>query len=312
VFTGQPAGTNDSDMDNYIEGDGLDAYLLLNFKYVLPIGEGRDEPMDIDKLVNGLPVTGKEDINRVWNPLASGRTYLEIRPFYRSQEINANYLNAELRTNGIEFAVQYDNRDFVRSPSQGSSIRARVSRDWGLGNSSREYQVYGIEADKYFSLGSSETFRQRVIALDFWTADTPTWDDFDLVNGEPVYHRPPAYAGATLGGIFRMRGYPSSRFQDRAAIYYSAEARLIPRWNPFDEWPWLQEHLGVQWWQLVAFGEIGRVAPEWDLDELHTNMKKDIGLGVRLMAKGLVIRVDAAVSEEDYGIQMMVGQPFQF
>ena len=109
-----------------------------------------------------------------------------------------------------------------------------------------------------------------------------------------------------------MRGYPGSRFQDRAAIYYSAEARFVPKWNPFDEWPWLQKHLGVQWWQLVGFGEIGRVAPEWDLDELHTDMKKDVGLGVRLMAKGLVIRVDAAVSNEDYGIQMMVGQPFQF
>ena len=312
AYLGQPAGSNDSAEDNFVQGDGLDAYLLLSFKYVLPIGEGRDEPMDIDRLSGGLPLPGEEDRNRVWNPLRSGRTYLELRPFYRSQEIEADYLDAELRTNGLEFAVLYDNRDFARSPSQGSSIRARVSRDWGWANSSREYTVYGLEADKYFSLGSSENFRQRVIALDYWTVDTPTWNDFDIVDGKPLYHRPPAYAGATLGGVFRMRGYPSSRFNDRAAVYYSVEARFIPRWNPFNEWAWLQEHLGVQWWQLVAFGEIGRVAPKWDLDELHSDMKKDVGVGVRLMAKGLVVRVDAAVSEEDYGVQMMVGQPFQF
>jgi len=312
MFVGQRAGTNDSDKNNYIKGDGFDSFGRMNFKYVLPMGEGRDEPIDYDRLEEGLPLVGDEDRQRVWNPLKSGRTYLELRPFYRSMEINAHYLDAELRTNGLEFAVFYDNRDFARSPSQGSSIRARVSRDWGWGDSSREYTVYALEADKYFSLGSNEKFRQRVIALDFWTANTPTWNDFDLVDGEPVYHRPPAYAGATLGGAFRMRGYPGSRFNDRAAIYYSAEARFIPRRNPFNEWAWLRENLGVQWWQVVAFGELGRVAPEWDLSELHRDMKWDAGLGLRLMAKGLVVRVDVSVSEEDYGVQMMVGQPFQF
>lgn len=33
-------------------------------------------------------------------------------------------------------------------------------------------------------------------------------------------------------------------------------------------------------------------------------------IGLRFKAKGLVLRIDGAVSEEDYGIQMMVGQPF--
>jgi hypothetical protein len=30
-----------------------------------------------------------------------------------------------------------------------------------------------------------------------------------------------------------MRGYPFARFSDKAAIYYGAEYRVIPRWNPF-------------------------------------------------------------------------------
>jgi hypothetical protein len=41
-------------------------------------------------------------------------------------------------------------------------------------------------------------------------------------------------------------------------------------------------------------------------------MKWDAGLGVRFWAKGLVARIDTAVSDEGFGIAMMVSQPFQF
>ena len=312
AFPPDTAGRNDSDPNNYIEGDGVDAFARLNFKYVLPIGEGRDEPIDFDRLDNGLPLESEEDRNRSWNPLRSGRTYLELRPFYRSQEIDGPIVSETTRTNGLEFAVFYDDRDFTRSPSQGGSVRMRVSRDWGLADSSREYTVYALEADKYFSLGATGKYRQRVIALDLWTADSPTWNNYDVINGTLVYHRPPAYSGATLGGLMRLRAFPASRFNDRSAIYYSAEARFIPAWNPFTQWDFLQQHVGVQWWQWALFGEVGRVAPEYDIKELHSDMKWDAGAGVRVMAKGLVVRLDVAYSEEDVGVQMMVSQPFQF
>ena len=48
------------------------------------------------------------------------------------------------------------------------------------------------------------------------------------------------------------------------------------------------------------------------MSELHDDMKWDAGLGIRFSAKGMVLRIDTAVSEEDYWIQMMVAQPFQF
>jgi hypothetical protein len=41
-------------------------------------------------------------------------------------------------------------------------------------------------------------------------------------------------------------------------------------------------------------------------------MKWNIGLGMRAWAKGIVIRIDTAVSDEEVGVQMMVSQPFQF
>ena len=109
-----------------------------------------------------------------------------------------------------------------------------------------------------------------------------------------------------------MRAYPSQRFNDKAAIYYAAELRMIPWWNPFDRWPWIQKHLEIAWWQWAPFVEVGRVAPSWNLEALHSDMKWDVGFGVRAMAKGLVVRIDTAVSEEGFGVQMMVSQPFQF
>jgi hypothetical protein len=109
-----------------------------------------------------------------------------------------------------------------------------------------------------------------------------------------------------------MRGFPVQRFNDKAAVYYGLELRLIPEWNPFAGSAWLQKHVGIQWIQLVPFAEVGRVAPTWELSDLHNDMKWDVGLGLRTWAKGLVIRIDYAKSEEDFGIQMMVSQPFQF
>lgn len=41
-------------------------------------------------------------------------------------------------------------------------------------------------------------------------------------------------------------------------------------------------------------------------------MKWDAGFGLRLWAKGIVARIDTAVSEEGAQVQMMISQPFQF
>ena len=109
-----------------------------------------------------------------------------------------------------------------------------------------------------------------------------------------------------------MRGYPSNRFSDRAAIYYCAELRLTLNRNPLDELPWIQKYLGVQWAQIVPFVEVGRVAPKYDLEELHSDMKYDAGVGFRLLAKGMTVRIDFAGSDEGFKTQMIIFQPFQF
>ena len=307
-FPDERAGTNDSDENNFVEGDGWDNFFRLKFKYLLPMGHGRDTIISTYTIDRGLLTKGSLGGESL-NPLKSGKSYLELKPFYRWQQIDGDDIDSDLKTNGTEVSFYWDNRDFFANPSKGNSLRLKYSRDFGWFDSSDSWTTLESELDVYFPLGESKRFRQKVLAFDVWTSYSPTWDVQD--NGD-IDNRPPAYTGATLGGIWKMRGYPTQRFNDKAAIYYAAELRLIPKWNPFDSWPWLQQYLGVQWIQIVPFVEIGRVAPHWNLERLHSDMKWDAGLGLRFWAKGIVARIDAAVSDEGAQVQMMINQPFQF
>ncbi len=306
-FADERAGTNDSHEDNFVSGSGFDNFARARFRYLLPIGHGRDQIIPDYEVLDGLLYSGATGGTSL-NPLESGRSFFELRPFYRSQEIDGTHTDEKLRTNGIDLGYFWENRDFPPNPSRGNALTLKLSRDFGLLNSSESWTVLQAELDAYHDFGENDWFRSQVLALDFWTADTPSWDK----NGDSIDHRAPAYTGATLGGLWRMRGYPSQRFNDRSAIYYSAEFRLTPRWNPFDAWPVVQEHLGVEWIQIVPFVEVGRVAGSYDLSELHSDMKWNAGIGLRAWVQGFVLRVDTAVSSEDFGIQMMIGQPFQF
>jgi hypothetical protein len=307
-FPIEDAGSNDSDEDDFIEGDGWDNFFRLRFKYLLPIGHGRDEIISTYVVDRGL-MTSAGTGGRSLNPLKSGQSFLELRPFYRSMEIDGDHIDEDLKTNGFDFALFWDNRDFFPNPSKGNGLKFRVSRDFGWFNSSDSWTNLDSELDFYFPLGVSERFRQKVLVLDFWTSYSPSWDE--KADGT-ISNRPPAYIGSTLGGLWRMRGYPSQRFSDKAAIYYAAELRLMPEWNPFEDWPRVQKYVGVQWLQIVPFGELGRVAPSWNLSELHSDMKWCLGLGIRAWAQGIVVRIDSAVSEEGGKVQMIISQPFQF
>jgi hypothetical protein len=307
-YAGQRAGSNDSDSNNHIIGDGWDNYGRANLKYLLPIGTGEDTIISRYRFKDGLLVSGAQG-GQSWNPFESGKTYLELRPFWRSMKVDGKYGNYESKTNGIDFSIFWDNRDLPANPSVGEAIRFKASRDFGLFDSTTSWTSLYTELSKYFSLGHSERFRQRVLALDFWTSYSPSW------NHEPdgtIDHAPPPYTGSSLGGLWRMRAYPSQRYNDQAAIYYCAELRLIPKWNPFEYWDWLQRQLDVQWIQLVPFVEVGRVASEYNLERLHSDMKWDAGLGFRFLAKGLVLRIDSAYGDEGLGVQMMISQPFQW
>jgi hypothetical protein len=310
-FFDERAGTNDSKSQNFIKGDGFDNYFRFNFKYLLPIGDGKNTIIDKRMLDGGLLVSGEEG-GTSWNPLESGKTFLEVKPFFRKQEIGGStFKDVSKKTNGLKFSLFVDNVDFQPNPSKGYQLRAELNRDWQWFNSSAPYTSVNTEFSKYFSLGPSDRCRQRVFAFDFWTSDALTWNDSHTENGKKVFHRPPTFTGSSLGGLWRMRGFPSARFSDKSAIYYSAEYRVIPKWNPIAN-TWIQKYIELAWWQWVPFVEVGRVAGEYDLSTLHSDMKWCAGFGVRGMVKGLVVRIDTAASKEQVGVQMFISQPFQF
>lgn len=280
----------------------------MRFRYLLPIGSGADHIIAPHRVAEGFLVSGASG-GTAWNPLKSGRTYLRLEPFYRYQSFDPPTGNVELITNGINVGLFWDNRDFPLDPSYGNSLSLQWSQDFGWLNSTDDWTNLQLEYDQYFDWGSSSRFHRRVLALNFWSSVSPSWNE--RPDGS-ISNRPPPYTGSSLGGLWRMRAFPGGRFNDKAAIYYAGELRMTARSNPFDRWQWLQERVRVEWIQLVPFVEVGRVAPSWDFSELHEDMKLSAGLGLRFWAKGFVLRVDTAFSDEDIGVQMMIGHPFQF
>ena len=130
------------------------------------------------------------------------------------------------------------------------------------------------------------------------------------IDGTQTFHRPPAYKGASLGGLNRLRAYPATRFNDKAGILYTLEYRYTLKWNPLKNFHW--GGLEVSWFELVGFGEVGRVAPSWNLGTIHENMKYDGGVGVRTMANTIIVRWDFAVGTDQWASQLFIGHPFPF
>jgi hypothetical protein len=307
-FVGKRAGSNSSDKDNFIESDVNDNFVNLVTKFLLPIGNGKDNILPNVVLDRGMFVSGDTG-GDVWNPFTSGRTYLEVIPFERRQALTDN--NSHTKTAGIDIGLRYDNTDFRSNPTKGSMQRVWFVRDWGALHSTAPYSVVGAEYSKYFSLGPSDRARQRTFALDIWTVDCLTWDDSSTIDGVQTFHRTPAYKGASLGGLSRMRAFEATRFNDQAGIMYTLEYRYLLNWNPLKDVT-MGGKLDVSWFQVVPFIEVGRVAPEWDVQTLHESMKVDAGVGIRAMINYIVVRVDFAGGSEGFGAQMFVSHPFPF
>lgn len=306
--TGERSGSHDSSPDNFVQDEAGQVWFESKFQWVLPIGPGELEPIQTYTLDRGILV-GEGTGGRVWNPLTSGRTYLGLQPFYRRQEYDLAEEKGRLASNGLAFSAFYDNTDFPRNPSYGSFQGVRLWRDFGTFDSAGSWTVIEAQAAKYVDLGTTDWARQQVLALGAWTATTPTWDDPEGDAGSRSSGQPPYYMGATLGGRRRLRAYPTNRFNDKAGIHYWAEYRMIPGWQPL---PRIRElrRADIDWWQMAAFVELGRVAPTWQLEALHDDLQWDVGLSLRLFAKKALVRIDFAVGPEDWAVLIDLSQPF--
>jgi hypothetical protein len=96
---------------------------------------------------------------------------------------------------------------------------------------------------------------------------------------------------------------------DKSAVYYAAEMRLIPRYQPLRNLP-IINYFDIDWWQVVPFVEAGRVGPDYNSELFFDDLKFSAGIGFRFMAFRNVFRLDFAVSDEGGAVWAMFAQPF--
>ena len=305
-------GSHESSNNVFLEANGSSNWWDMRLEYSLPIGATKNKGMVDYKLSGGLLVSepsGGEE----WNPLTSGSSVLVVRQFNRFQsfEFSENE-GGELdgTIHALELGLLYDNTDFPVNPSKGSRQYFSVSHDFAWLDSDHEWTFIELDLSKYFSFGESDYASQRILALDFWTGYSPTWDlEYDENGGRIVVDSAPYNEGARLGGFERMRGYDNNRFHDKAAIYGTAEYRYTLKYNPVQNVKWLK-FLNLDWFQLVGFIEAGRVGSSYTSEELLTDVKTDIGFSLRALTAGVVVRADIATSDEGSSAWVMMDHPF--
>ncbi|MDG3084715.1 BamA/TamA family outer membrane protein [Vibrio hannami] len=289
-------GNNSSEQSSATRTDGRESNYRLSLRYILPIGHAESLGAQA-ALHNSRDISGK-------TPFDSGVSTIELQPFYSSRELEVNYNEAE-ETWGMALKLDWDNRNDVRNPTEGSRTSLDVTYSPEFKQDS-EWVKLEFENNLYWDLGNlKDVFDKQVLAFSFYTADTPNWSDC----GNDDCHRPPEYEQVALGGLYRLRSYGSNRFHGRSAIHYSAEYRVMPEWQPLGDWP-VFNFYDVPWWQWVAFVDVGRVADEYNLKTLHTDMKWSAGGAIRFQVEGIVVRTELAWGKEDSAFWVMVNQPF--
>jgi outer membrane protein assembly factor BamA len=294
-YLGDQGSNDSSDLDKTIT-DGYEQNYQAEFKYLLPWGNVAEHGL----LGAFQPI---KDVSFA-SPLESGVSSIIFTPFYTSRELKD--LNETEEATGFNLSFDWDNRDSTRNPTKGSHSLLKLttgSDDWSEGD---PWFKWTFQNSQYYALGPlGDWFDQQVLAFDFYTADTPTWNN---CSGQECA-RPPETEQARLGGLYRLRGYTGGRFHGRSAVHYSAEYRVLPDWQPLEDIP-LINYYDLPWWQWVAFSEVGRVADEYDVKTLHSDMKWSLGGAVRFQVEGIVVRAELARGGDEGTFRVMVNQPF--
>ena len=304
-------GTHDSSEKDAVVTPGDVDFGALRLEYVLPIGEGRTNPEGSYRFKNGW--VADRDHAGGGTPFITGRTTAGLEYFYQYNSFDnytATHGLKEWESNGLRFYLKHDNTDFEINPSQGYHFEVKYSRDFGWGDSLQTWDFAEAKYNHYIPLPALSWTRKNVLAMSLWTGYSFSWDE-DAPQPYPGIdaHRPPMWEGARLGGMFRMRGYDTNRFSDRAVFYATAEYRASLTWNPFHNNAYIP--VAIDWLQIVPFIEAGRVNDTYNT-ELLEDMHIDGGISFRMMAAKVPVRFDIAVSEESTNMWVMAYHPFDF
>ena len=309
-------GSNDSEqiLDNNssnsttpVQSKGYNNWFDAHFRYVLPLGESRNNVLPKIQLQRGIAVN--RDHVGGGKPFVTGQTTLGTDLFYSKWSAESFSESPEINTNGVRLYLEHDNTDYGDNPSRGYTFGAELSVDFGLGNSTQSWNALEVDYSHYIELDNFSWTRHNVLALNLWSAYSPSWDDSETLHEGGVLkkHQTPMWEGARLGGWNRMRAYDNNRFNDKAALYGAVEYRFIPRINPLGEQKW--NPFPIDWFQVVLFAEVGRVDDKYSAD-LLTDMKYDVGFSLRALAAKIPVRFEMAFGEEGSTMWVMLQQPF--
>lgn len=278
-----------------------DTVARIQARWVLPIGAAKSEDFSLSRRTI-LPEQPQPAVSL--HPTESGVSSIRFEWETYERDFSQSGKSSDSGSDVFRLKFDWDNTGSRLIPNSGGRIR--LGSEWGKNRGSHNgpWKLYEGAITGFFAVPPTLGWaKQQVLALNLHVADTPTWEASSAQN------RPPAYLGARLGGLLRLRGYRGSRFYDRSSWVYSAEYRLIPKWQPLAG---LFNKLGyrVPWWQLTLFADSGRVAPHFDLRDFHQNMKTTMGLGLRILAEGLLVRIDFAKSEEESATVVAIDQAF--
>lgn len=307
-INGTRPGSNDSDFDDFIEASGSNNWWDITLEYVLPLGNAVKESMARYQLQGGVLTDETEPSD--WNPLTTGTTILLARQFNRYQAYENDEGKLSGGVHGVELGIYYNNTDFPVNPATGSSQYIAFSYNPDSKSTKDQWSFIEIEASKYFSLGKTSFAKQNIIALNTWLGYSPSWElIYDDLGNSQAINNPSFLEGATLGGMYRMRGFRQNRFHDKAAVYATAEYRMTLDYNPIADVRWLR-FLKLDWFQTVFYIEGGRVSPTFHRDTLFSDWKSDVGISLRALTAGVVLRADYTYSKEGGSTWLMVGHPF--
>lgn len=305
---GDHPGSNDSDFDDFIEAGGISNWWDITLEYVLPLGNAKKQSMAQYPLQGGLLINNEKTPD--WNPLHNGTTILVARQFNRYQEYKNEEGMISGAVHGFELGVYYNNTDFPVNPSQGSSQYIAYTYNPKWLESENQWSFIEAEVSKYFSLGATSFAKQNIIAVNGWLGYSPSWQVTHNGQGQnQIINNAPFLEGATLGGMYRLRGFRQNRFHDKAVAYATAEYRMTLDYNPIADVNWLR-FLKLDWLQAVLYVEGGRVSPTFNKDVLFSDWKSDVGVSLRALTAGIVVRLDFTHSKEGGSTWLMVGHPF--
>jgi len=301
-------GSNDSSFDDFIHAEGSSNWWDVKLEYVLPWGSAQKQSMARYQLQGGIL---KNDVQQAdWNPFKTGTSILIARQFNRYQQYRDEDGELSGAVHALELGLLYDNTDFPANPSQGSSQYIAFSYNPKWLESKEQWTFIEMEASKYFSLGANSFAKQNIVAINAWAGYSPSWQvTSDDAGNSLVTNNAPFLEGATLGGMYRMRGFRQNRFHDKAAIYATAEYRMTLDYNPIANVRWLK-FLHLDWLQTVFYVEGGRVSPTFNRNTLFSDWKSDVGVSLRALTAGIVVRLDFTKSKEGTSTWLMVGHPF--